>query len=263
MFCRQGDVQYTNRWRCDKCHCTTTITPEHHQLLAHVLKTEYYVCAGCEYADVIGMRFLAHLQGHTFRFQQIDHHWETNQPPIRRFLMCRFTPTCDFQTSTSTSLAEHLTLVHAQRPSGIHPDRWLKPLSPVCRFPPSLATLAKQHDANMLGKLYGESTDVVVFTDIVPYGVLAVRSLKGNRLGFVKIRRHPAHPCYDKSTDLALDDVELPRSKAELFDVKASPWTVLLTLSMEARLEPDTVYHLVEPYPHRQQFTMKVVTHRV
>ena len=114
----------------------------------------------------------------------------------------------------------------------------------------------------MIGKMYGESTDVIIFCDKIPYGVLAIRSLHGDRLGLACIRRHPSHPCYNASTDRVRDDNELPRSKAELCDVTATPWTVLLTISMDARLPPNVTYQLVQTVPRVEQFAIKIIEHR-
>ena len=262
VTCLQGDVEYTNRWTCDTCHLNTTVAPAHHNLLTHDVKTEYYLCPGCDYADVIGMRFLAHINRHIFRLQPLGNCWEVDQPPVRRFSTCAFAPTCDFQTNSADKLAKHLTLVHAQRPATLHPERWPLPLSPVCKFPPSLAQIARQHRTTMIGKLYGEATDVIIFCDKIPYGVLAIRSLHGDRLGLACIRRHPGHPCYNASTDRDRDDNELPRSKAELCDVTATPWTVLLTISIDARLQPNATYHLVQTVPRVEQFAIKIIEHR-
>ena len=98
----------------------------------------------------------------------------------------------------------------------------------------------------------------------MPYGVLVIRSTKGQRLGFATIRAATfGHPGFDELINLTRDECALPRLKAELCDVKATPWTVLFIINIDTRLDAGKTYILVEPAPNRRQFAIKVVLHRI
>ena len=257
---RADDYVHGNRYTCAECDESTTLVPELHKLIRHKTKTAYYRCPGCEHVDVVSQSFAAHINTHAYQTESLERCWEVNLPSVTKFYECSFWP-CMFQTGTVVHLEDHLASVHNQRPSGYHPNRCAAPLRPISSFPPGLASIAQDQGACLIGKLYGESTAVIVMKTLVPLGTYAVRSQIGDRLGFARLRRHPGNPAYDTVHDAGSDEKELPRSKADLFNTTKKPWTVPCSISFTTRLEDGKTYLLAEPFPTSKHYIIKVLPH--
>ena len=104
-------------------------------------------------------------------------------------------------------------------------------MSPIHAFPLNLFKIAEETGARLIGKLYGETSAVVYFTVPIPLGTYAVRSQVGDRLGFARVRHHPSNPAYSTVTNAGIDEREMPRCKADIYDTKRRPWTVPFSIS--------------------------------
>ena len=115
--------------------------------------------------------FFMHLKTHEFRTEGIKKCLEVDLPPVTKFHVCRFKPTCTFQIVTPEKLIDHYAKVHNQRPWDFHSSRCLPPLRPIVPFPQSLFSIAQDLGACMIRKLYGKTTAVVVLTTLIPFVV--------------------------------------------------------------------------------------------
>ena len=194
-----------------------------HNVVFHNIKTKYFRCPACNYADIRLPRFQKHLETHNcLKVSQglVQYCLKIKQEMVTAFIECSM-PQCDFRTNTDDNLNDHLLFTHNIYRGQLY--GWgigeAEPYTPVRKMPPSLHDIAKSRFCvKMIGKFYGATQAVAVFHQVVSPKTYTVTRFD-SVMGLFKFTLHPSLKTYCKQKHYANDNENLPRARMEVMDV--------------------------------------------
>ena len=231
-------------WRCTVCDMDVKEDKTVHNVVFHDIKTKYFRCPACNYADIRLPRFQKHLDTHNcLKVSQalVKHCLKARQPMVTAFIECLM-PQCDFRTNTDDNLNDHMLFTHNIHRGHLYGwgigEAESFCYTPVRKMPPSLHDIFKSRFCvKMIGKFYGATQAVAVFHQVVlpkTYTVTCFDSV----MGVFKFTLHPSLKTYCKQKHYANDNENMPRARMEVMDATKKPWQAVLCLSTQAILKP-------------------------